>query len=197
MGPKKLSIAIVGAGIGGLAVASTLHQIGVDVRVYEQAPRFLRIGAGIQMMPNSMKVLRHIGVEDKVLAASFKPYSHLNRKWDTGEVMRELPMPESLFGAPYLCMHRADLHNALAAVVPEDIVHLDKKLVGLEQRAGQVTLAFADGACAQADAVIGADGVHSVVRDIILGPDQPIHKGRIAYRAIFPSALLNGFDIGS
>jgi len=143
-----------------------------------------------------MKVLRRIGVEEKVLATSFKPYSHLNRKWDTGDVMRELPMPESLFGAPYLCMHRADLHNALAAAVPEEIIHLDKKLVGLEQRAGQVTLAFADGTSARADAVIGADGVHSVVRELILGPDAPIHKGRIAYRGIFSSDLLNGFDIG-
>ena len=80
MGEKKLSIAIVGAGIGGLAVAATLRQIGIDVRVYEQAPRFARIGAGIQMMPNSMKVLRRIGVEEKVLATSFKPYSHLNRE---------------------------------------------------------------------------------------------------------------------
>jgi salicylate hydroxylase/6-hydroxynicotinate 3-monooxygenase len=193
---KRLSVAIVGAGIGGLAVAATLRQIGVDAQVYEQAPRFMRIGAGIQMMPNSMKVLRRIGVEEKVLAVSFRPYSHLNRKWDTGEVMRELPMPESLFGAPYLCMHRADLHNALAAVVPGGSIHLDKKLVGIEQSAEQVTLAFADGTRAQADAVIGADGVHSVVRELILGPDAPIHKGRIAYRAIFPSALLNGMHIG-
>jgi salicylate hydroxylase/6-hydroxynicotinate 3-monooxygenase len=149
------------------------------------------------MMPNSMKVLRRIGVEERVIHTSFKPYSHLNREWNTGKVMRELPMPESLFGAPYLCMHRADLHEALAAVVPEEVIHLDKKLTGLEQGAGQVTLAFADGTRAQADAVIGADGVHSVVRDLIIGPDEPIHKGRIAYRAIFPSSSLNGMDIGS
>jgi salicylate hydroxylase/6-hydroxynicotinate 3-monooxygenase len=105
-------------------------------------------------------------------------------------------MPESLFGAPYLCMHRAVLHEALASVVPEEIIHLNKKLAGLDQRNGQVVLTFADGTRAQADAVIGADGVHSVVRDIIIGPDAPIHKGRIAYRAIFPSALLNGVDVG-
>jgi len=197
MAVKKLSIAIVGAGIGGLAAAATLRQIGVDVQVYEQAPAFARVGAGIQMMPNSMKVLRRIGVEEKVRGTSFMPYSHLNRDGHTGEVMRELPMPESLFGAPYLCMHRAELHKALAEAVPESIVHLNKKLVGLEQRAGQVTLVFADGTRAQADAVVGADGVHSVVRDIIIGPDAPIHKGRIAYRAIFSSALLKGMDIGS
>src|SRR5712691_2485534 len=196
MGTSKLSIAIVGAGMGGLAVAATLRRVGITVQVYEQAPRFARIGAGIQMMPNSMKVLRGIGVEEKLRQTSFQPYSHLNREGDTGKVMRELPMPESLFGAPYLCMHRADLHDALLSAVPEELIHLDKKLVGLEQSAGQVTMAFADGTRARADAVIGADGVHSVVRDIIIGPDEPIHKGRIAYRAVFPSTLLNGRDIG-
>jgi salicylate hydroxylase/6-hydroxynicotinate 3-monooxygenase len=144
-----------------------------------------------------MEVLRRIGVEEKLRAVAFEPYSHLNREWDTGKIMRELPMPESLFGAPYLCMHRAALHAALAAVVPEQAIHLNKKLVGLDQRAGQVTLTFADGTRAQADAVVGADGVHSRVREIIIGPDAPIHKGRIAYRAVYPAARLGGYDIGS
>src|SRR6266571_2988852 len=130
-----LSIAIVGAGMGGLTAASTLRLYGFDVHVYEQASRFTRLGAGIQMMPNSMKVLRRIGIEDRVRASSFEPYSHLNRRWDTGEVMRELPMPESLFGAPYLCMHRGDLHEALASILPAGIVQTGKKLVGLDERA--------------------------------------------------------------
>jgi salicylate hydroxylase/6-hydroxynicotinate 3-monooxygenase len=196
MATSQLSIGIVGAGMGGLAVAATLRRAGITVQVYEQAPRFARIGAGIQMMPNSMKVLRGIGVEEKLRQKSFQPYSHLNREGDTGKVMRELPMPESLFGAPYLCMHRADLHDALLSAVPEEIIHVDKKLVGLDQLDRQVTMIFADGTRARADAVIGADGVHSIVRDIIIGPDEPIHKGRIAYRAVFPSTLLNGGDIG-
>lgn len=189
---KKLSIAIVGAGMGGLAAAATLRQVGVDVQVYEQAQRFARIGAGIQMLPNSSRVLRGIGVEAKLRKTAFEPYSHLNRVWDTGEIKRELPMPESLFGAPFLCMHRADLHEALYSILPPEIVHLNKKLVGLDQANGQVTLSFADGTKAQADAVIGADGVHSLVRDIIIGPDAPIHKGRIAYRAIFDASLMSG-----
>src|SRR5579862_2937079 len=106
MGQKKLTFAIVGAGMGGLAAAATLRRAGLDVQVYEQAPRFERIGAGIQMMPNSMKVLRGIGIEDRLRPTCFQPYSHLNREWNTGSVVRELPMPESMFGAPYLCMHR-------------------------------------------------------------------------------------------
>src|ERR1051325_6836164 len=124
------SIAIVGAGVGGLAAAATLRQVGFDVAVYEQASRFARIGAGIQMMPNSMKVLRGIGIEQRLRETSFAPISHLSRIGDTGAVTRELPMPESLYNAPYLCMHRADLHDALASVVPSDIIHLNKKLVG-------------------------------------------------------------------
>jgi 2-polyprenyl-6-methoxyphenol hydroxylase-like FAD-dependent oxidoreductase len=147
------------------------------------------------MMPNSMKVLRRIGVEDQVRHIAFEPYSHLNRQWDTGEVMRELPMPESLFGAPYLCMHRGDLHDALASVVPQDIIQLGRKLAGIEQGGGQATLVFADGSRERADIVIGADGVHSIVREIILGPEKPLHRGRIAYRAVFPAGRI-GRDIG-
>ncbi len=192
----KLSIAVIGAGMGGLAVAATLRRLGIDVGVYEQAPRFARIGAGIQMMPNAMKVLREIGIEQRLRETSFAPHSHLNRVWNTGEVTRELPMPESLHGAPYLCMHRADLHDALLSALPAEIIHLDKRLVGLDQAAGRVTLTFADGSRAFADAVVGADGVHSAVRDIVIGPDAPLHRGRIAYRAVFPAALMHGRNIG-
>ncbi|MGZ8203311.1 MAG: FAD-dependent monooxygenase [Burkholderiales bacterium] len=194
---SNLPIAIVGAGMGGLAVAGTLRRAGfVNVEVYEQAGRFARIGAGIQMMPNSMKVLRGIGVEERLRRVAFAPHSHLNRVWNTGEITNELPMPEGLYGAPYLCMHRGDLHDALASVVPLESIHLDRKLVSLAQAGNAVTLAFADGSRATADLVIGADGVHSTVRDIILGPEKPVNRGRVAYRAVFPASLMGGKDIG-
>jgi 2-polyprenyl-6-methoxyphenol hydroxylase-like FAD-dependent oxidoreductase len=196
MSKRKLSVAVVGAGMGGLAVAATLRRVGIDVQVYEQAPRFARIGAGIQMMPNSMKVLRGIGIEQRLRETSFAPYSHLNRDGYSGAITRELPMPENLYNAPYLCMHRADLHDALASAVPKEIVHLGKKLTDLDQAGDRVTLHFEDRTWVTADAVIGADGVHSIVRDIVVGPDEPIHKGRIAYRAVFPASLMDGFDIG-
>ena len=196
MATKTPSIAIVGAGMGGLAAAATLRQVGIDVTVYEQARQFARVGAGIQMLPNSTRVLRGIGVEQKLRDIAFEPYSHLNRVWDSGEVKRELPMPESLYGSPFLCMHRADLHDGLLSVLPQGIIHVNKKLTGIDQKGGRVTLSFADGGTAEHDAVIGADGVHSMVRKIIVGPDKPIHKGRIAYRAVFDSSLMKGGDIG-
>jgi 2-polyprenyl-6-methoxyphenol hydroxylase-like FAD-dependent oxidoreductase len=196
MSRKNLAIAIIGAGIGGLAAAAALRRAGFEPLVYEQATQFTRIGAGIQMMPNSMKVLRLLGVEHRLRATSFAPRSHLNRVWDTGEILRELPMPETLFGAPYLCMHRGDLHDALLAVMPPTALHLGKKLAGLDPLRGQLVLAFADGTRAGADVVIGADGIHSVVRDIIIGADMPIHRGRIAYRAVFAAALIPGADLG-
>jgi 2-polyprenyl-6-methoxyphenol hydroxylase-like FAD-dependent oxidoreductase len=191
-----LKIAVVGAGIGGLTVAATLRGIGIDVQVYEQASQFARVGAGIQMMPNSMKVLRGLGLEERLRRVAFAPRSHLNREWDSGEVSNELPMPEQRYGAPYLCMHRAELHAALASVVPAEVVQLGRKLVRLEQETDGVALSFADGTHARADAVVAADGVHSAVRAVLNGPEEPIHRGRVAYRAVFPAELLNGREIG-
>ena len=196
MTDKKISVAVVGAGMGGLAVAATLRAIGANVRVYEQAREFARVGAGIQMLPNAMKGLRALGIEERLRKIAFEPISHLNRDWNTGAIMRELPMSESAFGAPYLCMHRAELHEALLSVLPPEIIHLNKKLIGLEQKSNEVSLTFADGTTATADIVVGADGIHSVVREIIVGPDKPLHKGRIAYRAVFSSSLLEGRDLG-
>src|SRR5437763_16549407 len=97
---SRPSFAIVGAGLGGLAVAAALRRAGFGVHVYEQAQRFARIGAGIQMMPNSMKVLRALGVEERVRGTSVAPYSHLNRESASGEGMRELTMPAGPSGAP-------------------------------------------------------------------------------------------------
>ncbi len=188
----KLSIAIVGAGMGGLSAAAALTRIGAHVDVFEQATRFARIGAGIQMLPNSMKVLRGIGVESKLRSFAFAPKSHLNRKSDSGEVIVELPMPESRYNAPYLCMHRGDLHEALLSVNDASTIHLNKRLVDIEQAEEQVTLVFEDGTRHVADAVIGADGLHSVVRKLILGPENPRFSGRVAYRGVFPSALIEG-----
>jgi 2-polyprenyl-6-methoxyphenol hydroxylase-like FAD-dependent oxidoreductase len=191
--PKNPSIAIVGAGIGGLAVAACLRRAGMDVQIYEQATQFARVGAGIQMTPNAMMVLRGLGLEERLRAIAFEPGFGLNRDYDTGAVSNKLPIAKVMqerYGAPFLLMHRADLHAALASLVPESILHRGKKLVGLTQDAGGVTLDFADTTNVRADLVIAADGVHSLVREIMLGKESPRFTGKVAYRTTFPASRL-------
>jgi salicylate hydroxylase/6-hydroxynicotinate 3-monooxygenase len=191
-------IAIIGAGIGGLTAAALLQRRGHDVHVYEQAPQFARVGAGIQQSSNALKVLRKLDLEPRLREIAFQPKSWDNREWDTGERKHELPLGatfEERYGAPYLLLHRGDLHAAIASTVDASRLHLDKALNGIEDDGKGVTLRFADGSNTRADAVIAADGVHSFVRNWMLGAEEPRFTGRVAYRTTFPAALLKGAKI--
>jgi salicylate hydroxylase/6-hydroxynicotinate 3-monooxygenase len=193
------SIAIIGAGMGGLATAAALRRAGITATIYEQASQFARLGAGIQIGCNAMHVLRGLGLEQRLRADAFYPRSWNNKDWDTGNVRFDMMFGEAAeekFGAPYLLTHRGDLHAALAGIVPSESIKLGHKLIGLEPTAHGVKLAFANGESVDADAVIGADGVHSFVRSTLFG-DTPAHfTGRIAYRTTFPAALIPGEPIG-
>jgi 6-hydroxynicotinate 3-monooxygenase len=199
-GSNDQSIAVIGAGIGGLAVTAALRSAGLDAQIYEQASRFARVGAGIQMTPNAMKILRGLGLEERLRQIAFEPEFGLNRDFDTGTITNKLPIGKAMeerYGAPYLLLHRADLHTALASLVPSSILHLNKKLVGLTQNADGVTLQFADATQTRAALVIGADGVHSLVREILLGKESPRFTGKVAYRTTFPAALLGDSQINA
>ncbi len=194
-----LNIAIIGAGMGGLAAAASLRKQGVAVTVYEQAKQFTRLGAGIQIGCNAMHVLRGLGLEPGLRAETFYPRSWNNRHWQTGEVLFDMlfgPSAEQKYGAPYLLAHRGDLHAALAGAVPADCIRLNHRLVGLEQTPSGVRLSFANGETAEADALIGADGVNSIVRKSLSNDGEPRFTGRIAYRTTYPARRLGGFDIG-
>lgn len=198
MSDRTPRIAIAGAGMGGLAAAAALRQRGVEVQVYEQAEKFLRIGAGIQMSANAMKVHRKLGIEDRLRKTAFQHRARQHRDFDTGVVQSEFDMHsvEQKFGAPHLMMHRGDLHAALLSLSPPDTIHLNKKLTGFEQDSDGVTLFFTDGTSTRASALIGADGVHSVVRSQMFKAESPRYTGRIAYRATFPAERLGDLDIG-
>ncbi len=194
-----LDIAIIGAGMGGLTAAAALRRAGITVTVYEQARQFTRLGAGIQIGCNAMHVLRGLGLEARLRAQTFYPRSWNNRDGRTGEGLFDMlfgKQAEDKYGAPYLLAHRGDLHAALASLVPADDLRLNHRLVGLAPLAGgRVRLAFADGGSAEADAVVGADGVNSVVRHALFGAAEPRFTGRIAYRTVFPARLLQGVAI--
>ncbi|HEY8612855.1 MAG TPA: FAD-dependent monooxygenase, partial [Roseomonas sp.] len=175
-----------------------LQRRGYDVRVYEQAKAFARVGAGIQQSSNALKVLRALGLEPRLRELAFQPKSWNNREWDTGAVKYELPLGsafEERYGAPYLLMHRGDLHAAILSALPEACIERGKTLLELEQDGSGVSMRFADGSTARADALIGADGVHSRVREWMLGPEEPRFTGRVAYRTTFPASLLGGYPI--
>ena len=195
---KRPSIAILGAGLGGLTAAAALHVRGYAVRVYEQAQQFVRLGAGIQMSPNAMHVLRGIGLEAHIRRMAFQPRSWVNREWDSGAMKYDLPLgaaAEAKYRAPYLLLHRGDLHAALVSRVPADLIMRDKRLVDLDRGGSGVALRFADGTTAQADALVAADGIHSRVREILFGADRLNFTGRVAYRTTFPAALIEGVPI--
>jgi len=196
---SKLSVAVIGAGMGGLATAAALTRTGLDVKVYEQAAKFSRLGAGIQIGCNAIKVLRAWDLEPVLRREAFYPRSWNNKEFDTGEVRFDMVFGQSAeerYGAPYLLGHRGDLHEALAKAVPASAIHLDHKLVGIEQRAdNSVTLSFANGRTATVDAVVASDGVHSFVKESLFGRGEPNFTGRIAYRTVFPASLLNGYEI--
>ena len=198
MANSKGSIAIVGAGIGGLCSGVFLSRLGFEVTIYDQASRFGRVGAGIQQTPNAMKVHRKLGTEARLRQAAFQSPSGISREWDTGKITNELTLGDEVerrYGAPYLLMHRADLHAAIESVLPAGMVQFNRKLTGIDQNTHAVTLTFADGSRVTADAVIGADGVHSVIREWMLGPEKPRFSGRVAYRTTYPARLLGAAQI--
>jgi 6-hydroxynicotinate 3-monooxygenase len=192
------SIAVVGAGIGGLTAAASLVRLGFKVDVYEQAEQFAPIGAGIQLTANAMQALRGLGLVEPLRSKGFVPAAFHSREWDTANVTNILVMGKPLeerYGAPDLMIHRARLHSALAALVPRHCIHFGKKLVAIEQHETGATLEFADDSRVEAPLAIGADGIHSVVREALFGAEKPQFTGRVAYRTVYPTARINGIAI--
>jgi 6-hydroxynicotinate 3-monooxygenase len=188
-------IAVIGAGLGGLTCAAFLQRAGFAVMVYEQAAAFSRIGAGIILSANVMKVLRRLGLERPLLEIGIAPDAFVSRIWDTGETLYELKLDaasELRFGGPYINVHRGDLHAVLASAVEPGSIIFGHCLAGLETSAGGIRLVFANGERHEADIVIGADGIRSKVRAELLGPEPPRFTGRVAHRAIFPTERLGG-----
>lgn len=195
---RDLRIAIAGAGLGGLTAAALLQRLGFTVTVHEQATEFSRIGAGIILSANAMKVLRRIGVEPALLRTGIRPAAFTSRDWLTGATTYEQRMDaaaEARFGAPFLNIHRADLHEILVAALAPGALRMGEKLAGLEERGTGVVLRFENGASAEADIVIGGDGIHSRLRALMFGAEPPTFTGRMAQRAIFPTERLGGMQL--
>ena len=186
-----MRIIVIGAGIGGLAAALTLGRAGFEVQVFEQASELREVGAGVQISPNASRILERLGLEEQLRRFGVRPRFSVIRRWDDGREIARQPLADACernFGAPYYHFHRAELLDLLSAAVPTGAIHLDHRFVGLTQYEDRVAVRFHNGTTAQAEVVVGADGIHSAVREAILEKDAPHFSGHVAYRGLVPAA---------
>jgi 2-polyprenyl-6-methoxyphenol hydroxylase-like FAD-dependent oxidoreductase len=195
---RQTSIAIIGGGIGGLSAAALLLRSGFDVQVYEQAKNLGEVGAGINIGPNASRILYRIGIADELGRIGVKPASFDQRRWDDGRLLLRSPLGEAVetaFGAPYYTFHRGDLHRALTHAVAGDRIHLAHRFTHLVDSGDRVEAHFENGASISVDLLVGADGIHSVVRHTLFGPEKPHFTGCVAYRGLVPANRLRHLDL--
>lgn len=182
-----LKIGINGGGVGGMAAAIALRQSGHDVTIFEQASSFQRVGADINLTPNSVRALDGLGVVPALKQTAARPTHRISRTWDTGEETSRLEMADAAersYGAPQLTIHRADLLNALRDQLPADVIQLGRKVTGVAPGADNATVTFTDGGTRTFDVVVGADGIHSPTRTALFGPEHPTFSGLVSYRSV-------------
>ena len=189
MTSQNLRIAIVGGGIGGLTLALAIRQRGMTADVFEQTAELAEIGAAVALSANSTRELQRLGVLDRIAAASTEPTELIYRNWQNGRRIAAHPVRDGdqyrrRFGVPYLGIHRASLQRVLADALDGEGLHLGHRLVNLIERAGSIDLEFANGHVAQADLVIGADGVRSAVRSWVAEGAGTLYSGTSAFRGI-------------
>jgi salicylate hydroxylase len=190
-------IAIVGGGIGGLAAAAFLHRAGLAATVYEQAGELKEVGAGVVVAPNAARLLRALGVLGAFAERAVPLETGWEfRRWRDGAVLSSEDLAtkcERLYGERTYTAHRADLLDAVQWAVPAASVRLGKRCVALDADGPRPTLTFADGERVAADVVIGADGIHSMVRAALTAPAPPAYSGLCAFRALVPAARAPAF----
>jgi salicylate hydroxylase len=189
-------VVIVGGGIGGLTAALALLKRGVDVEVYEQSGVLKEAGAGVQIGPNGTRVLFALGLQEALSRVQVVPTEREIRHWRSGETWEWFQLGKASverFGTPHLLLHRGDLLGILAEAVMQmkpDAVTLNKRCVAVSQTAEHAEVRFADGHAVRSSFVVGADGIHSKVRECLFGAGRAEFTGCVAWRGLVPMASL-------
>ncbi|MGO6690203.1 FAD-dependent monooxygenase [Rhizobium leguminosarum] len=186
-------IAIIGAGLGGAAAGALLQHAGFNVQIFEQAPSFSRLGAGIHMGPNVLKIFQRIGMDQMLIDISSTPAYWFSRDGLTGDYLSRIPLEG--YGATYCTVHRGDLSALQMDTMTPGTVQFNKRLTRLEDNGSDVYLEFQDGTSARATIVIGADGINSRVRETLLGAEKPNYSGWVGHRAMISAEKLKKFDL--
>ena len=191
---RRLRIALVGGGIGGLTAALALARTGFETHVFEQAGNLGEIGAGISLSPNATKVLRALGLEDSLKAYAFESRAQVERDWTTGRTLQYLPLKgvsAARFGAAHIDIHRADLLNILTARAElVSCIHLASRCVAVSTLERSASLKLSDGREEEFDLIVGCDGIRSRVREALHGADAPLFTGNMCWRALIPAERL-------
>lgn len=188
---KISDVIVVGGGIGGLATALAVNDTGKTVAVFEQAPEFGEVGAGLQLAPNALEVLDRLGVKEEVLKYAVFPKRLVLKDVFTGKEVAALDLGEGFqerFGQPYIVIHRSDLHRVLYEACQNRgniQFFTNSRIQTAEQDGDTATIILENGNKYSADAVIGADGVKSNLRKLFI-EDEPVNSAYVAYRGTIP-----------
>ncbi|HKU45751.1 MAG TPA: FAD-dependent monooxygenase [Burkholderiales bacterium] len=188
-----MKLLVAGAGIGGLTAALAALRKGIEVEVYEQARELKEVGAGVQLSANGTRVLYALGVGEALKALSCEAGSKELHLWNTGETWTIFDLGKvsvERYGYPYFTVYRPDLLSVLADAVGRERIHLGRKCLGFTQDGEKVQLAVEGHPPVTGDALVGADGVHSRIRQALFGADQPQFSGIVAWRGIVPMERL-------
>ncbi len=186
MSANKIEVAIIGAGIGGLATALALRKQGINVQVYEKARSLRPIGAGLTLLPNGLNSLAEISpkvVESLKSAGSQTRVIKVQKSNGEMVLKNHITLIEK-YGQPMLNIRWSSLQEILAAALPPDIIHLNYQCNSFQQNDPSVEVTFDNGQTVQADLLIGADGINSVVRQQLIGDGSPRYAGRMSWRAV-------------
>ena len=193
-----LKVLIIGAGIGGSTLALSLQKLGIDYVLLEQAPALEEVGAGIQLSPNGVRVLEALGLKDALASFCTEPDFHKYSVWDTGETILRTPLMPGVrdeYGHAYYHAYRPDLIRALTDGLTPGELHLNTRVTAVGQDANVAWAVCADGSRVEGDVLIGADGIHSLVREQVFKPDAPRASGYVTWRGVVDSAAIADLEI--
>jgi salicylate hydroxylase len=191
-----MKIVVIGAGIGGLTAALALQKKGFDVQVIEQAKELGQVGAGLQISPNGNRILAALGLTDAMARVASEPQGKKVRLWNSGQTWNLFDLgaaSRERYGFPYLTVHRGDLHQVLVDAVTAlkaDAITTGVRIDRMATRGDKVAVFSGGREIAVADVVVGADGVHSQVRQCLIGEDRPRFSGIIAWRGVIDATKL-------
>ena len=185
----KPPVVIIGAGVGGLTLALLLRRRGIVAEVLEQSAELREVGAAVTLSANAVRVLHHLGLGEALARVSTQPTALIHRDGRDGHRIAVTPGPgwyRETFGAPFSGLHRAALQRLLADAFGPEHLHLSCRAEGLEEHGQRVRVSCSSGAVFEGGVVVGADGVHSLVRDWVTGGDEPIYSGTSGFRGLVP-----------